>query len=59
MTTNLEELDLKLVLSKLDMKSEEGKKKLYDQTKLAICKYHSAESLQSYSSSQKVLFSQS
>ena len=57
MTTNLEELDLKLVLSEVDMKSEEGKKKLYDQTKLAIRKYQSAGLSQSHSSSQKVLFS--
>ena len=44
MTTNLDELDLKLVLSEVDMKSEDGKKRLFDQTKMAIRKYHSAGS---------------
>ena len=59
MTTNLDELDLKLVLSEVDMKSEDGEKRLFDQTKMAIRKYHSAGSLQSHQSVQKTLFSES
>ena len=59
MTANLDELDMKLVLSEVDMKSEEGKKKLYNQTKVAIRKYHSAGSLQSHKLASKALFSES
>ena len=58
MTTNLEELDMKLVLSELDMKSEEGKKTLFAQVKTAIRKYHGAGSLTSYRSMEKTLFSE-
>ena len=58
MTTNLEELDMKLVLSELDMKSEEGKKTLFAQVKTAIRKYHRAGSLTSYRTMEKTLFSE-
>ena len=59
MTCNLDEMDLKLVLSEVDISSEDGKKKLYDQMKLAIRKFHSAGSLQSHKSASKVLFTDS
>ena len=38
MTACLDELDMNLVLSEIDMKSDEGKKKLYEQVKTALRK---------------------
>ena len=59
MTSNLDELDMKLVLSEVDMKSEDGKKKLFEQVKSAVRKYHSAGALQSHRATTKTLFTDS
>ena len=44
-TANLEEIDKKLVLSDLDMKTKKGKETLFDQVKYAMRKYYNAGSL--------------
>jgi hypothetical protein len=56
MTACLDELDMNLVLSEIDMKSDEGKKKLYEQVKTALRKYHSAGALNSHKNTAKTLF---
>ena len=57
MSTNLDEIDMKLVLSEMDMKSEAGKKILFDQAKTAIRKYNAAGTLQTHKATSKTLFS--
>ena len=44
-TANLDEIDKKLVLSDLDMKTMKGKETLFDQVKYAMRKYYNAGSL--------------
>ena len=59
MTTNLEEVDLKLVLSEVDMKSEAGKKSLFNQVKSGIRKYYGAGTLSLQKRTDKTLISES
>ena len=56
MTACLDELDMKLVLSEIDMKTDEGKKKLYEQVKTAMRKYHGAGALNSHKNTAETLF---
>ena len=55
MTCNMEEITLNLVLSELDINSENGKKTLFDQSKAAVRKFHSLGKLNNQQASTALL----